>query len=169
MRKNCDRSTDRTMSKTYEIRSATIADIPVLVEHREAMFREMGVTCDYARMAIHYGRWLHDAIPADTYWGCVATSEDGTIVSSGGVLVLPWSPGPWQMDPRNAWIVNVYTHTAHRRLGLARRLMDAMHDWCRAHGIERTALNASAAGQPIYEAMGYHAVHEPMMRFDLLR
>jgi GNAT superfamily N-acetyltransferase len=155
------------MSANYKIRPATLSDISVLVEHREAMFRDMGVQCDYPTMATHYGRWLHDAMPAGTYWGCVAIVEDGVVISSGGILVLPWSPGPWQMDPRNAWIVNVYTHPEHRRQGLARRLMDTMHDWCRAQGIQRTALNASSAGQPIYESMGYHLVHEPMMRLGL--
>lgn len=154
---------------TYNIRPAASSDTRVLVEHREAMFREMGVQCDYADMAIHYGNWLDEAMPSGTYWGCVATPADGEIVASGGVIVVPWSPGPWQMDPRNAWIVNVYTHPSHRHRGLARRLMNAMHDWCRAHGIQRTALNATTAGQPIYESMGYHIAHEPMMRLGLGR
>lgn len=151
----------------YEIRPAAATDIAVLVAHREAMFRAMGTECDYAKMAIHYGAWLDEAMSSGTYWGCVATPADGEIVASGGVIVVPWSPGPWQMDPRNAWIVNVYTHPAHRARGLARRLMNAMHDWCRAHGIERAALNATSAGQPIYESMGYTLAHEPMMRVGL--
>ncbi len=77
---------------------------------------------------------------------------------------MPWTPGPFAMDPRLAWIVNVYTEHAHRKRGLARRLMNEMHDWCRSRGIERTALNASSAGQPIYESMGYTLADEPMMR-----
>jgi GNAT superfamily N-acetyltransferase len=151
----------------YDIRFATAADIGVLVEHRELMFREMGIQCDYAEMAIHYGRWLADAIPAGTYWGAVAISGNDAIVASGGLIVVPWSPGPWTMDPRCAWIVNVYTQPAHRKRGLARRLMNEMHDWCRAQGIGRTALNASSAGQPIYESIGYTVADEPMMRLGL--
>lgn len=149
---------------SYTLRAATTADIPILVEHREAMFRAMGVECDYAAMAIHYGKWLDDAMPSGTYWGCVATFGDGPVVASGGVIVVPWSPGPWQLDPRNAWIVNVFTHPEHRRHGLARRLMNALHGWCREQGIERTALNATSVGQPIYESLGYTLAHEPMMR-----
>jgi GNAT superfamily N-acetyltransferase len=150
---------------TYTIRPATVGDIGILVEHRELMFRSMGVQCDYAEMARHYGSWLDDTIPSGAYVGWVATPEgDSTIVSSSGVLVVPWTPGPHAMDPRLAWIVNVYTHHAHRQRGLARRLMNEIHDWCRSRGIERTALNASAAGQPIYESMGYTLADEPMMR-----
>ena len=150
---------------TYSTRVATSADIQTLVEHRGLRFREMGWQCDYAEMAVHYGRWLDDVLPAGNYFGWVATPDgEETIVSSGGILVVPWTPGPHAMDPRLAWIVNVYTEPAHRKRGLARRLMNEMHDWCRAQGIERTALNASAAGQPIYESMGYTLADEPMMR-----
>jgi GNAT superfamily N-acetyltransferase len=152
---------------SYSIRPATSGDIGVLIEHRELMFRSMGVQCDYAEMARHYGKWLDDAMPSGIYWGCVAASADGEVVASGGLIVVPWSPGPWQMDPRNAWIVNVFTDPAHRNHGLARRLMNAMHDWCRSQGIQRTALNATSAGQPIYESMGYQVAHEPMMRLGL--
>jgi GNAT superfamily N-acetyltransferase len=152
---------------TYVVRPATVADIQSLVAHREAMFRSMGVECDYAKMARHYGTWLEDAMPNGTYVGYAAATTDGTIAASGGLLVMPWAPGPWQMDPRNAWIVNVYTEPAHRRHGLARQLMNAMHDWCRERGIERTALNATSVGRRIYESMGYEVVHDPMMRLGL--
>ena len=150
----------------YVIRTADAGDIATLVEHRELMFREMGWECDYAAMAAHYGRWLVDVLPSGTYAGWVAVPNgEQTVVSSGGILVVPWTPGPHSMDPRCAWIVNVYTNAPHRKRGLARRLMATMHDWCQAQGIERTALNASAAGQPIYESMGYALADEPMMRY----
>ena len=56
---------------------------------------------------------------------------------------------------------------AHRKQGLARRLMDAIHDYCRAEGIERVVLNASTFGKPLYDAMGYVVTDEPMMRLRL--
>ena len=59
------------------------------------------------------------------------------------------------MDPRCGFVFNVYTEPAHRKQGLGRRLMEAMHEWCRGEGIERVVLNASTFGQPIYAAMGY--------------
>ena len=45
--------------------------------------------------------------------------------------------------------------------------MDAIHDHCRAEGIERVVLNASAFGKPLYDAMGYVVTKEPMMRLRL--
>ena len=44
---------------------------------------------------------------------------------------------------RLAFVYNVYTEPAHRRRGLARLIMDAIHAWCREEGIGSMALNAS--------------------------
>ena len=78
-------------------------------------------------------------------------------------------PGPQYPGDRLAFVYNVYTEAAHRRRGLARRLMDAMHAWCRANGVGSMALNASRDGQPLYRSMGYMESPSPMMFFRLGR
>jgi GNAT superfamily N-acetyltransferase len=88
-------------------------------------------------------------------------------VGGGGLIVIPWPPGPISLDPRCGFVFNVYVEPAHRKQGLARRIMDAMHDHCRAEGIERMVLNASTFGQSLYEDMGYVLTSEPMMRIRL--
>jgi GNAT superfamily N-acetyltransferase len=151
----------------YRVRPASIEDIPHLVHQREAMFREMGTTCDYAAMAAACARWFREAVPAGIFRGWMIEHEDAGVVGGGGLIVLPWSPGPHRLDPRQAFVFNVFVEPAHRRRGVARRLMEKMHAWCRSQGIKRIALNASAAGQPLYEALGYTVAAEPMMRLNL--
>ena len=151
----------------YSIRRATIADIPHLVRHRELMFREMAIPAAFEDMLVAAERWLRHAIPSQTYLGWVAESSRGEVAAGGGLIVIPWPPGPITMDPRCAFVFNVYTDKAHRKQGLARRLMEAMHEHCRAEGIERVVLNASTFGKPLYEAMGYVVTSEPMMRMKL--
>jgi len=148
----------------YSIRPATIADIPHIVQHRELMFREMGIPAEFEDMATAMELWLRHAIPSKTYLGWIAQSEAGAIAAGGGLIVIPWPPGPMTMDPRCGFIFNVYTQAPHRKQGLGRRLMDAMHDYCRAEGIERVVLNASVFGKPLYDSMGYVVADEPMMR-----
>ena len=58
------------------------------------------------------------------------------------------------LDPRCGFVFNVYTQPAHRKQGLGRRLMDAMHEWCRSEGIERVVLNASTFGHSLYDVDG---------------
>lgn len=149
----------------YSIRPATVADIPHIVEHRSEMFREMGIAAEFEDMTAATDLWLRHAIPAKTYLGWMAVTATGEVAGGGGLIVIPWPPGPMTMDPRCGFVFNVYTEPQHRKQGLGRRLMDAMHDYCRAEGIERVVLNASVFGKPLYDAMGYVVADEPMMRF----
>lgn len=152
---------------TYTIRPATIADIPHIVSHREQMFRDMAIPAAFDDMAAAVELWLRHAIPSHTYRGWMATSPSGDIAGGSGLLVIPWPPGPITLDPRCGFVFNVYTHPAHRKQGVARQLMDVMHDWCRSEGIERVALNASTFGRSLYASMGYVVTDEPMMRLRL--
>ena len=151
----------------YTIRPATLVDIPHIVSHRAEMFREMGIPAEFEDMAAATELWLRHAIPSKTYRGWLAATPRGEVVAGGGLLIIPWPPGPMTMDPRCGFIFNVYTAPEHRQRGLARKLMDAMHEHCRAEGLERVVLNASVFGKPLYDAMGYVESDEPMMRLRL--
>src|SRR5687767_15604992 len=151
----------------YAIRPATIADIPHIALHREQMFRDMGIAAQFDDMRAAFALWLRHAIPAKTYLGWIAAAANGDAAGGSGLIVMPWPPGPMSLDPRCAMVFNVYTNPSHRKQGLARKLMDAMHEWCRGEGIERIALNASTFGRSLYESMGYVVAEEPMMRLRL--
>ena len=151
----------------YSIRPATIGDIPHIVSHRAQMFRDMAIPAEFESMAAATALWLEHAIPSHTYRGWVACTGTGEVVAGGGLIVIPWPPGPITTDPRCGFIFNVYTQPAHRKQGLAKRLMDAIHQWCRGEGVERVVLNASTFGKPLYDAMGYVVAEEPMMRLRL--
>ena len=150
----------------YTIRIASAGDIPHVVHHRERMFREMGTVCDYEAMAAACTRWYTEAVPAGIYRGWMA-EHDARVIGGSGMIVVPWSPGPSRLDPRMAWVYNIFVEPGHRSRGVARLLMEAMHAWCRDRGIERLALNATEVGARVYHAQGYSVVPEPMMRLDL--
>ena len=152
---------------TYTIRPATLADVPHIVGHRGAMFREMGIAAKFEDMAAATERWLRHAIPSRTYRGWMAATDGGEVAAGGGLIVIPWPPGPMTIDPRCGFVFNVYTEPAHRTHGLGRRLMEAIHEHCRAEGIERVVLNASTFGKPLYDSMGYVVTDEPMMRLRI--
>jgi GNAT superfamily N-acetyltransferase len=152
---------------SYTIRPATIADIPHIVRHREQMFRDMRLAAAFDDMAPAFELWLRHALPSKTYLGWMAATEIGDVAGGAGLIVMPWPPGPISLDPRCGFVFNVYTEPAHRKQGLARRLMEAIHDYCRAEGVERMVLNASPFGESLYRSMGYARTEEPMMRLRL--
>jgi len=154
---------------SYRVREATLDDAAALVRHRIGMFTDMGVTVDAAALTDAFHAWLRDTMPAGTYRAWLVESEDRAIVAGGGITILPWPPGPRYMGNRLAFVYNVYTEPAHRRRGLARLVMDAIHAWCAETGISSMALNASKDGQPLYEAMGYAVTPSPMMFLPIVR
>jgi GNAT superfamily N-acetyltransferase len=147
----------------YRIRAATLNDVDALVHHRLAMFSEMGTAIDPASLDKAFRDWVTELLPAGTYRGWVVEGPSGDIVAGGGMTILPWPPGPWYAGGRMAFVYNVYTEPAHRRRGLARMIMDAIHGWCRDEGIDVAGLNASVQAQRLYESMGYQQVPAPMM------
>lgn len=151
----------------YRVRVATNADADAIVRHRLDMFAEMGIQMDAALIARAFRNWLDHAMPSGLYRGWVVETAAAEVVAGGGITVLPWPPGPRYSGDRLAFVYNVYTEPAHRRQGLARMVMEAIHAWCRAAGISSLALNASDAGRPLYEALGYRVSHSPMMLLGL--
>ena len=159
------------MPDQYRVRPATLEDVDALVRHRIGMFTDMGVALDIEALDRAFRAWLGDAMPAGRYRAWVVDAREtagpapATVVAGGGITVLPWPPGPRDVGDRLAFVYNVYTERAHRRRGLARLIMDAIHDWCGEAGIGSVALNASQDGRPLYEAMGYQVSPQPMMFF----
>jgi GNAT superfamily N-acetyltransferase len=150
----------------YRIRVATIDDVDALVHHRIAMFQDMGVSLDTAAVDAAFRPWLLEMMPKGVYRAWVVEAG-AQVISGGGITILPWPPGPRYFSGRLAFVYNVYTEPDHRRHGLGRMVMEAIHAWCREEGIGSLALNASRFGQSMYESLGYGVTPSPMMFFAL--
>jgi len=148
------------------IRQATIADIEVLLDHRVAMFQDMGFTDPQALDEVRATSrpYFETALPANGYVAWLAEAG-GEVVAGAGVVLSAWPGGPWDGQSRRAWILNVYTAPAWRRRGLARRLMGVVLDWCRSERFRIVSLHASAEGRRLYTAMGFKPTNE--MRLTL--
>jgi GNAT superfamily N-acetyltransferase len=150
----------------YRVRAATIGDVDALVHHRIAMFQDMGVPLDATAVDDAFRPWLLEMMPKGLYRAWVVESGS-QVISGGGITILPWPPGPRYFTGRLAFVYNVYTEPDHRRRGLGRMVMEAIHDWCREERIGSLALNASRFGQSMYESLGYAVTPSPMMFFAL--
>jgi GNAT superfamily N-acetyltransferase len=145
------------------VRAATLGDLDALVRHRVRMFLDMGVEVDTAMLEAGFTRWLQTHLPDRSYRAWLAVDEHGTVAGGGGATIIPWPPGPRYPGSRLAFVYNVYTEPAFRRCGVARRVMETIHAFCRAEGITSVALNASRDGRPLYDALGYAVTPSPMM------
>src|SRR5207253_9571536 len=132
------------------------------VHHRVSMFTAMGVETNEPLMRRTFSAWLHEQLPAGTYRAWLVEA-DGVVVAGAGMTQLTWPPGPRDFSGRLPIVYNVYTEPAHRRRGLARALMEAIHQWCRTEGYQLIGLAASDEGLPLYDSLGYKPSPRPYM------
>jgi len=146
----------------FTVRPATLDDVDVLIRHRIQMFVDMGRAVDTPMLEREFSRWLHEHLPSGAYRAWLV-EEGAAVAGGGGATVIPWPPGPQYPGKGLAFVYNVYTEQPFRRRGVARLIMAAIHQWCRASGITSVALNASVDGLPLYESLGYAVMPNPMM------
>ena len=151
----------------YTLREATLEDVGVLAYQRRAMFVATGLLApgdaDALEQAVH--RYIERAMPEGTFYAWVVEA-DGAVVAGGGIQLRTLMPRPGYVGGEpEALVVSMWTEPGHRRRGLGRRVLEAMLDWCRARGIRRLTLHASADGRPLYETFGFAPTNE--MRLEL--
>ena len=157
------------MTSTFDIRLATPEDVLLLATHRVAMFRDMGsITPEMEQPLLEScASYLATALASGEYVGWVAylNAPPHAAIGGAGVQFRPLLPRP---DPTGQFllrgleglVLNVYVDEAHRRQGVARRLMETLIGWAPGAGIVRLALHASPDGRPLYEALGFLATNE---------
>ncbi|HEY7351669.1 MAG TPA: GNAT family N-acetyltransferase [Terriglobales bacterium] len=78
---------------------------------------------------------------------------------------MDWPPHMVGSNPRRGNILNVYTAPEFRRRGIARRLLDAVLDWCNVNKVDFVILHASDEGRSLYQSLGFQPGNE--MRIKL--
>jgi GNAT superfamily N-acetyltransferase len=153
------------MGDEFQIRRATSADLALIMRHRTEIFREMGFLKDeLAAMGIHAEPYFAGGLVNGDYHGWLFEDGSGRVVAGGGVSLITYPPSPRDLTPRRPWIFNVYTEPAYRHRGLARRLMEAMIDWCRAQGYQSINLHATQFGRRLYQSLGFEQTNEMRLR-----
>jgi len=159
-----------TMSvNDYRIRPGAAAEAAVVAKHRALMFHEMGhlpatEMVPFEREAVPI---IEALILNGTYRQWFVEHDTGGIAAGGGIQVRPLLPRPDCRGAPEAIILNMYVEPAHRRRGLARRLLEAMLDWCQSQNIVRIVLHPSDQARPLYVSMGFQPTSELRWRGGL--
>lgn len=104
------------------------------------------------------------ALAAGTYRGIFAELR-GEVIAGGGIVIVDWPGSPLNLEPKRAWILNIYVEPRERRRGLAWLIMETLIDWCRRNGFRSVALHASEHGRGLYENLGFRATNEMRLSF----
>jgi GNAT superfamily N-acetyltransferase len=152
----------------FPIRRGRLEDIPILVAHHSLMFKEIMMlkfepfnAVQWEEMEKSYTQKLQIELPSGICRAWVI-EDNCNIVASGAVSVTTNVPVPADSSYHVAYIHSIYTDKAYRKMGLARRIVETAIHYCNLQGINRLLLNASDAGRPIYEAIGFRPVDNAM-------
>lgn len=100
----------------------------------------------------------------------LATGEQTTLLAMDGehavgcatICYMTWLPSLRHPTGCRAHLMNVYTAPNYRRQGLARRMVEGLMDDAKKRGVTEISLDATVAGRPLYEALGFQTNDEGM-------
>ena len=118
--------------------------------------RDPRYTVEQAAIGTHLA-WLNEHDPAGRAWITATRLHEPRLRHS--FITLDQRPVArvrvCRVDADHSYVTHLYTAEAYRRRGLARAVMaQALHD-AAAHGEQWSVLISSAAGLPLYQALGY--------------
>ena len=152
-------------SPEFSIRHATVADAEILARHRCQMWLAMNdlLPEGYDEMYAQCVRYFEQAVADQSYRGWLVVLVSGEVVAGGGLLFRRIAPFPQENglscpSEKQAHILNMFTEADYRRYGLGQRLMKTMLHWCEVENVGHVTLNASSAGKPLYERLGFTEV-----------
>lgn len=146
----------------FTIRTATPADLPVIVKFRHAMFEGMGYVnrAELELTDAKFEEWVEPKLASSDYRGWFAQDEAGKLVAGAGLWVMEWVPHALDQATQRGNILNVFCEAQYQELGVTRRLLIHILDYCRENGIRSVIVNPADAIRPLYESLGFRPTGE---------
>lgn len=146
----------------FTLRSATHADLPVIVAQRHAMFEAMGYV-NRAELELtdsKFAEWVAPKLERGEYREWFLEDEKGQVVAGAGLWLMEWVPHALDQSTRRGNILNVYCEPQYQPLGLTRRLLIQVLDFCRDNGLRSLIVNPSDANRELYQSLGFRPTGE---------
>jgi ribosomal protein S18 acetylase RimI-like enzyme len=156
-----------TVGAMAQVRTATPADIPELVELRALLFGHLadgwGPPTAGAGWRDACAAALASQLAGDGM-RIVVLDGDGELAACGLGVVDRRLPSPYNASGLVGHVFGIVTRPRYRRRGHARAILTALLDWFDDRGLTRVDLNASAEGQALYRSLGFAVHPDPAMR-----
>ncbi len=153
---------ERYTASMYQTIVATVADAPIISQHRRRMFVDAGRADNQILdvMVEHFEPWVERMLAEGKYIGWITTAA-GQVVASAGLLILDWPPHP--LDPRQdkrGYLLNVFVEPEFRRKRLATHLIEVALSEARRRKIRVVALHSTESGRVLYESNDFRRTDE---------
>ncbi|HKW48784.1 MAG TPA: GNAT family N-acetyltransferase [Gemmatimonadaceae bacterium] len=159
-----------TVRPTIAVRSATLTDLPIIVELRLALLRENGDHPVYGRLRADARERAYEVFTAQLR----SPHETMFLAESGGEVAgilrcVETFNSPLLHPDRYCYVSSVYVRPRARRSGVLKALVQRAESWCAERGLTEMRLHNVPAGaaSAAWASAGFSVVEE--VRHKLLR
>lgn len=135
---------------------AEVNDLPLVVEMKMHMFREVGSASllqeNAEEMILQTYRSLYQE---DKCCHFLVYNEEGKRVACAGAVIKDDIPVCFFKTPYYGYVIDVYCVPEDRRKGYATMAMEAVLNWLKEKGVHNIKLKPSGTGRLLYERMGF--------------
>lgn len=139
------------------ISKADMKDIPLIVDLKMKMFREVG---SFALLRDNAEEMIVQTYASlyreDKCCHFIAYDEDGNAAACGGAVIKEDVPFCFFKNPCYGYVIDVYCVPEKRRNGYASAVMEAVMKWLAEKGVDNVKLKPSAVGRSMYQKMGFY-------------
>ncbi len=136
---------------------AALEDIGLLTQTRIEVLRaanQLADDLDLSEVERESRDYYQRALRDDSHIAYLVLDGE-RVVGSGGVSLYQVMPTYHNPSGNKAYIMNMYTHPAYRRRGIATKTLDLLVREIRKRGIAAISLEATDMGRPLYEKYGF--------------
>lgn len=145
------------MGEAFTLRRATVEDIDLLVELRDAMWREIAGEMDIGDVSEALGNtreYFETAVPSGDYI-CLLAEVEGQVVGVGGMVIYRKPSQPLSPVGVEGYILNMLTVDEWRGRGIASAIVEGLLGCAREAGVGLVWLRATEQGRRVYERFGF--------------
>jgi GNAT superfamily N-acetyltransferase len=145
------------VGEAFRLRRATVQDIDLLVELRDAMWREIAGEIeigDVGEALENTREYFEDKVPSGEYV-CLLAEVDAQVVGVGGMVIYRKPSQPLSPVGVEGYILNMLTIDEWRGKGVASAIMRELLECARQAGAGLVWLRATEAGRRVYEKFGF--------------
>lgn len=134
-------------------RIATIADMELLIRLRKQLLMDEGQILS-SNIDQELKQFFTQQMTSHqlTQW---LVECEGEVIASGAIQFISFPPSFFNTTGIRGYIMNMYTHPAYRKRGIAKRLMDLLIEEARIRKVHHIFLIASYMGKPLYKKYGF--------------
>lgn len=143
---------------------ASLKDLDLLIKIRMEVLGDVFSIppgWDTSHLAEENRRYYQWALSADMHLACLAYDGDA-LAGCGGICFSREMPSPDNLSGWCGYLMNIYTRTGYRGQGVAKLVVRWLIGEAQNRGVTKIFLEASPAGRPMYEKLGFTPMADEM-------